>query len=39
VADAFPRRYTYVIGADGRIEQAIDTRDPSGQAAALLPTL
>ena len=37
--DAFPRRYTYVIDAEGRIEQAIDTRDPSGQAAALLPTL
>jgi len=25
-----------VIGPDGRIEQAIDTKDPGGQAAALL---
>lgn len=30
------RRITYVIGANGRIEQAIETRDPGGQAAALL---
>lgn len=34
--DKYARRYTYVIGADGRIEQAIDTKDPGGQAAALL---
>lgn len=33
------RRYTYVIGPDGRIEQAIDTRDPAGQAEALLRAL
>ena len=37
--DAYARRYTYVIGPDGRIEQAIDTTDPKGQAAALLSTL
>ena len=37
--DAYARRYTYVIGPDGRIEQAIDTKDPAGQAAALLETL
>ena len=37
--DAYARRYTYVIGPDGRIEQALDTTDPKGQAAALLPTL
>ena len=39
VQDAYARRYTYVIGTDGRIEQAIDTSDPKGQASALLPTL
>ena len=38
-ADGYARRYTYVIGADGKIEQAIDTKDPKGQAEALLPLL
>lgn len=33
---AYAKRFTYVIGADGTIEQAIDTKDPGGQAAALL---
>ena len=37
--DKYARRYTYVIGPDGRIEQSIDTKDPAGQAAALLETL
>jgi len=37
--DAYPRRYTFVIGPDGKIEQAIDTQDPGGQAAALLKAL
>jgi len=37
--DAYARRYTYVIGPDGRIEQSIDTTDPKGQAAALLTKL
>lgn len=37
--DAFPRRVTYVIGADGRIEQAIETQDPRGQAGELIETL
>ena len=37
--DPYAKRLTYVIGADGKIEQAIDTRDPAGQASALLPTL
>lgn len=37
--DAYARRYTYVIGPDGRIEQAIDTKDPGGQAAALLTSV
>jgi peroxiredoxin Q/BCP len=33
--DAFPRRITYVIGGDGRIEQTLVTEDPGGQAADL----
>jgi len=35
-ADAWPRRITYLIGPDGRVEQAIETKDPAGQAAAVL---
>ena len=35
----YARRYTYVIGPDGTIEQAIDTKDAAGQADALLKTL
>lgn len=38
-ADGHARRFTYVIGADGRIEQAIDTKDPGTQAAALLASV
>jgi peroxiredoxin len=37
--ERYAKRFTYVIGADGRIEQAIDTKDAAGQAAALLPTV
>ena len=37
--DKYARRYTYVIGADGRIEQAIDTKDPGAQAAELLKSM
>jgi len=37
--ERYAKRFTYVIGPDGRIEQAIDTKDPAGQAAALLPTV
>jgi peroxiredoxin Q/BCP len=37
--DKYARRYTYVIGPGGLIEQAIDTKDPAGQAAALLATI
>ena len=37
--DKYAKRYTYVIGADGKIEQAIDTKDPAGQAAELLTKL
>jgi peroxiredoxin Q/BCP len=36
LSDPYARRFTYVIGADGRIEQAIDTRDPGAQAAELV---
>ena len=35
----YPRRITYVIGGDGRIEQAIETKDPAGQAKQVLGTL
>lgn len=35
-SDSWPRRVTYVIGKDGKIEQAIHTQDVAGQAAALL---
>lgn len=36
--DRYAARLTYVIGPDGKIEQAIDTKDPAGQAQALLST-
>ena len=39
VKDGYARRYTYVIGPDGCIEHAIDTKDPGGQAAAVLEKL
>jgi peroxiredoxin len=34
--DRFAARYTFVIGPDRRIVEAIDTTDPAGQAAELL---
>jgi peroxiredoxin len=34
-----PKRYTFVIGPDGRIEQSIDTKDPAHQAESLLAGL
>jgi peroxiredoxin len=34
--DQYAQRYTFVIGADGKVEQAIATKDPGGQAADLL---
>ncbi len=37
--DAFPRRRTYLIDAAGRIEHALDTRDPGAQASDLLREL
>lgn len=37
--DQYPRRHTYVIGPDGRLEQAIVTTDPGAQADGLLASL
>lgn len=37
--DQYPRRHTYVIGPDGRVERAIATADPAAQAADLLTGL
>lgn len=37
--DQYPRRNTYVIGADGMLEQVIVTKDAAAQAADLLPGL
>jgi peroxiredoxin len=37
--DAYPRRTTFVVGGDGKLEQVIDTKDPGGQAEALLAAL
>ena len=34
--DRYAARLTYVIGPDGKVEQAIDTKDPGAQAKALL---
>lgn len=39
-ADApYAKRITYVIGPDGKIERAIDTKDPAGQADDILAGL
>jgi peroxiredoxin Q/BCP len=37
--EKYAKRFTYVIGTDGKIEQAIDTKDPAGQAAELLKSV
>ena len=37
--DEYPRRITYVINPDGRVEQALDTEDPAAQAAWILDQL
>lgn len=37
--DQYPRRITYVVGADGNIEQAIETKSPGEQADQLLSYL
>lgn len=36
--DPYARRLTYVVGPEGTIEQAIDTKDPGAQAGELLGT-
>ena len=38
-SDGYARRITYVISPEGKIEQAIETSDPGGQADELLQTL
>jgi peroxiredoxin Q/BCP len=35
----FPARLTFVIGPDGIVEQSIETKDPAGQAQAILDLL
>jgi len=37
--DRYASRLTFVISPEGKLEQAIETKDPAGQAAALLGTL
>jgi peroxiredoxin Q/BCP len=37
--DPYPNRITYVIGPDGKIEQALETADAGGQAAAIAASL
>lgn len=37
--DEYAQRYTFVVGPDGKVEQAIKTSDPAGQAADLLDIL
>ena len=37
--DQYARRYTYLIGPDGQIEQAIDTKNPGAQASEILTKL
>lgn len=34
--DQYPRRITYVVSADGKIERAIETKNPGAQAQELL---
>jgi peroxiredoxin Q/BCP len=35
-SEKYAKRFTYVVGPDGKIEQAIDTKDPAGQADSIL---
>jgi peroxiredoxin Q/BCP len=37
--DGFPRRLTFVIDAEGRVAEAITTRDPAAQAEELAERL
>jgi len=39
VGDQYASRFTFVIGSDGQVEQAIDTKEPANQAEALLAGL
>lgn len=34
--DTFAKRFTFVIGADGVVEQSIETKQPASQAETLL---
>lgn len=34
--DGYAARYTFLVSADGTLEQVIDTKDPGGQAEAIL---
>lgn len=34
--DQYAARYTFVIGPDGKVEQAIDTKSPADQAEEIL---
>lgn len=38
-SDGTPKRITYVISPDQRVEKAILTKDPAGQAEALLAAM
>jgi len=38
-SDTYAARYTFVIGADGKIDQAIDTKDPGAQAEEIACSL
>ena len=37
--EPYAKRLTFVVGPDGKIEQAIDTQDPAGQADEILAAL
>lgn len=37
--DEYAQRYTFVVSPEGKVEQAIATTDPAGQAEALLDSL
>lgn len=34
--DAYAKRYTFVIGSNGKVEQSIATKQPASQAETLL---
>ena len=38
-SDGFSARFTFVVGPDGVIEQAIETKDPGAQAEQLVCSL